>query len=222
MEGRFVCYYRVSTDRQGNSGLGLDAQRQTVMDYLNGGHWEMVSEYTEVESGGKDDRPALKKAIRDCRLKNARLVVAKLDRLSRDLHFITSLSKAGVNFVIAEQPDMNELTVHIFSAMAQHERKLISQRTKAALEQAKKRGVKLGNPCFADGKQIPGSGDTSAAREAKLRKAVDYAKSIREVIEDIGADKSLRQIAQELNSRGFKTIRGKDWSSTAVLRILKR
>jgi DNA invertase Pin-like site-specific DNA recombinase len=190
------------------------------MDYLNGGNWEMVSEYTEIESGGKDDRPALKKAIKDCRLKNARLVVAKLDRLSRDLHFITSLSKAGVNFVVAEQPDMNELTVHIFSAMAQHERKLISQRTKAALEQAKKRGVRLGNPCFVDGKQIPGSGDTKAAREVKLRKAADYAANMHEVIEDIGTDKSLRQIARELNARGFKTIRGKNWSSTAVLRIL--
>jgi DNA invertase Pin-like site-specific DNA recombinase len=192
------------------------------MDYLNGGGWEMVSEYIEVESGGKDDRPELKKAVRDCRLKNARLLVAKLDRLTRDLHFITSLGKAGVRFVVAEQPDMNELTVHIFAAMAQHERKLISQRTKAALEQAKKRGVQLGNPCFAEGKQIPGSGDTKLARQAKLKKAADYAKNMREVIEDIGTDKSLRQIARELNARGFKTVRGKDWSSTAVLRILNR
>lgn len=115
----------------------------------------MASEHVEVEPGGKDDRPELKKAIRDCRLKNARLMVAKLDRLTRDLHFTTSLGKAGVKFVVAEQPDMNELTVHIFAAMAQHERKLISQRTKSALEQAKKRGARLGNPCFCGQNNSP-------------------------------------------------------------------
>ena len=108
--------------------------------------------------------------------------------------------------------------------MAQHERKLISERTKAALAQAKKRGVRLGNPCFADGKQIPGSGNTAPAREARNRKALEYARNILEVIEDIkttGAS-SLRQIAAELNERGFKTRRGKDWSATAVMRVMKR
>ena len=224
MEGRFVCYYRVSTDKQGNSGLGLDAQKQTVDDYLNGGSWVVVGAYTEVESGSNGNRPELQKAIRDCKLKNARLIVAKLDRLSRDLHFITSLEKAGISFVIAEQPDMNELTVHIFSAMAQHERKLISERTKAALAQAKKRGVVLGNPCFKEGKQITGSGDTRAAIEARQKAASEYANNILEVIEDIKAcgASSLRQIAAELNVRGFKTRRGKDWSATAVMRVTKR
>ena len=164
MEARFVGYYRVSTDRQGNSGLGLEAQKQTVADYLNGGAWKVVGEYTEVESGSNGNRPELQKAIRDCKLKNARLVVAKLDRLSRDLHFITTLEKSGVKFVIAEMPDATELTIHLLASVAQHERKLISQRPKAALVQAKKRGVVLGNPYFKEGKQIPGSGDTDAAK----------------------------------------------------------
>ncbi len=110
-DGKFIAYYRVSTTSQEASGLGLEAQRDIVRKYLDGGTWELLNEFTEIESGKKDDRPSLSKAIKLCHLKNAKLIVSKLDRLSRDLHFITSLQKSGVSFVVAENPDMNELTI---------------------------------------------------------------------------------------------------------------
>lgn len=217
-EGNFIAYYRVSTAKQCASGLGLEAQQEMVRKYLDGGSWRLLDEFTEIESGKKDDRPELSKAIKLCQLKNAKLVVSKLDRLSRDLHFITSLQKSGIQFVVAENPDMNELTVHIFSAMAQHERKLISKRTKEALAQAKKRGVKLGNPILYEGKQIAGSGDTSNARRVKTEKANDYALQMKDVIEDIqeAGFTSLRGVAQELNHRGFTTRRNKEWTANSV------
>lgn len=221
MEGRFVTYYRVSTAQQGRSGLGLEAQRETVSRYLNGGSWEVVSEYTEVESGKKDDRPELAKAIRDCKLKDARLLVAKLDRLSRDLHFITSLQKAGVPFTVAEMPDATELTVHIYAALAQHERKLVSQRTKEALAAAKARGQKLGNPCFQRGEQIPGSGAPGSANQARIEKADDFAQQIAGIIKEMGGG-SLREIADGLNNAGYRTARGKEWRATSVKRVLDR
>jgi len=220
MEGRFVTYYRVSTKRQGQSGLGLEAQKETVLRYLNGGSWEVLGEYVEIESGGKDDRPELAKAIRDCRLKGARLLVAKLDRLSRDLHFITSLQKAGVPFTIAELPDATELTIHIYAAMAEHERKLISQRTKAALAPLKGKG-KLGNPCLRRGERIPGSGAPDNANAARIEKADDFAKQIAQIIKEMGGG-SLRKIAANLNSAGYRTPRGKEWQAASVKRALER
>lgn len=223
-EGNFIAYFRVSTTKQGESGLGLDAQKAMVHNYLNGGTWKLVDEFTEIESGKKDDRPELSKAIRLCRLKNAKLVVSKLDRLSRDLHFITSLQKSGVGFVVAENPTMNELTVHIYAAMAQHERKMISSRTKDALEQAKKRGVTLGNPVFRIGCQIEGSGDTTKAREAKTELADEYALDMKPIINDAMADgkASLRAIAGELNARGFTTRRKKEWTANSVRLCMAR
>src|ERR1700720_170588 len=144
--GRFVAYYRVSTDRQGRSGLGLEAQRKAVMDYLNGGAWELAGEYTEIESGRHSDRPELVKAIATCRKQRGRLVIAKLDRLSRNLAFIATLMESGVEFVAVDNPTANKLTVHILAAVAQHEREMISERTNAALAAAKRRGKRLGNP----------------------------------------------------------------------------
>ena len=143
-EGKFVSYLRVSTARQGRSGLGLEAQRQAVEDFLNGGNWQLVKEFVEVESGKKADRPQLAKAFQLCRLIGAKLVIAKLDRLSRDAHFLLGLEKAGVDFVAADMPQANRLTIGIMAVMAQHEREMISERTKAALAAAKRRGVKLG------------------------------------------------------------------------------
>ena len=221
MEGRFVVYYRVSTAQQGRSGLGLEAQRETVMRFLNGGNHQVVSEYTEVESGGKNDRPELLKAIRDTRLKDARLIVAKLDRLSRDLGFITTLQKAGIRFIVAEMPDATELTIHIYSAMAQHERKLISERTKAALAAAKARGQKLGNPCLQRGEQIPGSGAPPYANDARIAKADTFAQDMAQVIKSMGGG-SLRDIAKALNDAGYRTARRKEWQATSVKRVLDR
>ena len=145
--GKFVAYFRVSTDRQGKSGLGLDAQRQAVMSYLDGGRWTLVAEFTEVESGKRDDnRPQLAAASAACKRQKARLVIAKLDRLSRNLAFIAALMESGVEFVAVDNPHMNKLTIHILAAVAEHEREMISERTKAALQAAKARGKVLGNP----------------------------------------------------------------------------
>src|SRR6516162_1518825 len=148
--GKFVAYFRVSTDRQGKSGLGLEAQRETVMGYLNGGRWTLVGEFTEVESGKRADRPELEKALAACKRQKAKLVIAKLDRLSRNLAFIATLMESGVEFVAVDNPHANKLTVHILAAVAQHEREMIAQRTKDALQAAKARGVVLGNPRLAD------------------------------------------------------------------------
>src|SRR5215216_5496539 len=143
---RFVCYYRVSTDRQGKSGLGLDAQKKAVLDYLNGGTWELAGEFTEVESGKRADRPELAKALEACRKRKATLVIAKLDRLSRNMAFIAALMDSGTDFIAVDNPHATRLTLHILAAVAEHEREMISERTTAALQAAKARGVRLGNP----------------------------------------------------------------------------
>jgi DNA invertase Pin-like site-specific DNA recombinase len=224
MAEKYVCYYRVSTADQGKSGLGLEAQKKTVEDFLNGNGHEIVGEYTEIESGGKNDRPELQKAVTACELKGARLVVAKLDRLSRDLHFITQLQQSGTRFVIAEMPDATELTVHIYASMAQHERKVIGQRTKAALAQLKEKGVKLGNPCLQKGERIPNSGNTDNARAARIKKTGDYAMKMAPIIEEVKAQgaTSLRQIAAALNAEGYRTVNGKEWQAMAVSQVVKR
>ena len=143
---QFIAYFRVSTDRQGKSGLGLEAQREAVMNYLNGGSWTLAAEYVEVESGKHSDRQQLAAALAACKKHRAKLVIAKLDRLSRNLAFIAALMESGVEFVAVDNPHANKLTVHILAAVAQHEREMISERTKAALQAAKARGKKLGNP----------------------------------------------------------------------------
>src|SRR6266851_5593067 len=142
--GKFISYLRVSTAKQGRSGLGLEAQREAVSRFLNGGQWELVQEFVEVESGKHGDRPELTKALAVARLHRATLVIAKLDRLSRDAHFLLGLQKAGVAFVAADMPEANEMVVGLMAVVAQAERKMISQRTKAALAEAKRRGVRLG------------------------------------------------------------------------------
>ena len=142
--GRFVAYYRVSTAKQGRSGLGLDAQREAVRAYMNGGNWTLLAEHTEVESGKVDDRPELTNALQTCRLTGATLVIAKLDRLSRDAHFLLGLEKAGVEFVAVDMPNANRLTVRLMAVIAQEEREMIAARTKVALAAAKARGVTLG------------------------------------------------------------------------------
>src|SRR5262245_1440145 len=143
-EGKFIAYYRVSTKRQGRSGLGLEAQRKAVEDYLNGGRWQLVKEFTEVESGKRTDRPELAKAFAACRAYGAKLVIAKLDRLSRNAHFLLGLEKAGVDFVAADMPSINRLTAGIMALVAEEEGRAISKRTKDALAAAKRRGTKLG------------------------------------------------------------------------------
>lgn len=221
-DGKFVSYLRVSTARQGRSGLGLEAQRAAVTDFLNGGRWKLIDEFVEVESGSKNDREALAAALATCRLHKATLVIAKLDRLSRDAAFLLGLQAAGVRFVAADMPEANELTVGIMAVVAQAERKMISARTKAALAAAKARGVKLGG----DRGNLHEVGEKGriAARAAKTRKAVARAADLAPVIEAIrreGAG-SVRAIATGLNARGIPAPRGGEWTSTQVQRVIAR
>src|ERR1039458_1679943 len=163
---RFVAYYRVSTAKQGVSGRGLEAQQEAVRSYLNGGHWKRGAEFTEIESGKRNDRPALAEALSVCRLHRATLIIAKLDRLARNVHFISSLMEAGVEFTAVDFPQANRLTVHILAAVAEHEAAMISARTKAALGAAKARGVVLGGRRGTVGRmaRIGRKGNTASAR----------------------------------------------------------
>jgi DNA invertase Pin-like site-specific DNA recombinase len=221
-EGRFVSYLRVSTAQQGRSGLGLEAQRQAVADYLNGGNWQLVTEVVEIESGKRSDRPKLEEALRLCRLHNATLVIAKLDRLSRDAHFLLGLEKAGVDFVAADMPSANRLTVGIMAMVADEERRMISKRTKDALAAAKARGKRLGgNRGNLAGVGDKGRAASLATRQAKAKSRVTDLRPIIEELKAAGAI-SLRQIAAELNAKGIKTARGGEWSAVQVQRVIER
>lgn len=224
-KGRFVSYLRVSTDRQGRSGLGLEAQRKAVVDYLNGGDWELIAEVIEVESGGKDDRPQLQAAIEKCRAYGAKLVVAKIDRLTRNAAFLLSLRDAGIDFVAADMPDANRLTVGLMALVAEYEREAISARTKAALAAAKARGVQLG--AYRDGQFVgrPGTKeDAQRAREGRIRQADAFARDKRMALQDADPDgtASLSAIAQRFNDWGIPSPRGKEWTPMAVSRLKAR
>ncbi len=214
--GKFIAYFRVSTDKQGKSGLGLGAQREAVLSYLDGGSWTLFAEYTEVESGKHADRPQLLAALAACKKHRAKLVIAKLDRLSRNLAFIATLMDSGVEFVAVDNPHANKLTVHILAAVAQHEREMIGQRTRDALRAAKARGKKLGNPKLADARKRAVQGNKSAAAR--------YAANVLPVIREIQASgiKSLRGVARALTARGIATARGGAWSPVQVSAILQR
>jgi DNA invertase Pin-like site-specific DNA recombinase len=224
--GAFVSYLRVSTARQGQSGLGLEAQRKAVEDYLNGGKWQLVREFVEVESGKNNDRAELAKAMSLCRLRNAVLVIAKIDRLSRDAHFLLGLQKAGIRFVAADMPEANEMVVGIMAVVAQAERKMISTRTKAALQAAKARGAKLGGLRLrADGSVVKLDLDAIAAgRAARTAKSAARATDIQPILADLKASGavSLRQLAAGLNERGIPTARGGAWSPVQVQRVMNR
>lgn len=221
--GKFVSYVRVSTSKQGRSGLGLEAQRAAITQYLNGGPWELLQEFQEVESGKDDNRPELAKALHLCQLTGATLIIAKLDRLSRNLHFISSLMKSGIDFVACDMPQASRFTVHIYAALAEQERQFISDRTKAALKAAKERGVKLGTPGNAtpEGRQK----GTKKAAEIRQGKADQFASSVLPVIQEYRKQgESLRRIAALLNERNILTARGKagGWTAMKVKAVLDR
>lgn len=219
--GKFVAYYRVSTDKQGRSGLGLEAQKEAVRSYLDGGKWKLIAEYTEVESGKNNERPKLQEALHRAKVTGATLVIAKLDRLSRNVAFIVNLKESGVKFVCADMPDANELTVHLFAAIAQHERKIISERTKNAMAAAKRKGKVFGNPNGA--KALRGLGNRSAVKAIKV-KADKHAAEIMPVIRDIQASgaASFREIADELNAREILTARDGQWHASTVRNLMLR
>ena len=146
MRGKFISYLRVSTDKQGVRGYGLDAQRKAVEDFLNGGNWELLGEYVEIESGKRNDRPQLAAALAACKKHKAKLVIAKLDRLARNVAFIANLMDGKVDFVCCDMPQATRLTIHVLAAVAEHEREMISERTRSGFVAAKVRGVKLGGP----------------------------------------------------------------------------
>ena len=216
----FVVYLRVSTAGQGRSGLGLEAQQAAVSRYLAGRSGEILETVTEIESGARGDRPALARALRRCRLSGATLVVAKLDRLSRDQVFIHGLRDAGVAFVVADMPEANTLTIGVMAAMAEYERELISERTRAGLAAAKARGVVLGGPNLDRDRNT----DTTAARAERTRRARRRNEELRGVIaelrEEAGEPLTLAAIAERLNAAGYRTARGKAFGRGAVHRLL--
>jgi DNA invertase Pin-like site-specific DNA recombinase len=220
-EGKFIAYYRVSTERQGRSGLGLEAQRKAVADYLNGGAWALVEEFVEVESGKRADRQELAKALKACRAHKAVLVIAKLDRLSRNAAFLLNLRDAGVEFVAADLPAANRLTVGIMALVAEEEALMISARTKAALAAAKVRGTKLGfaNPARIDQHEISAKG-VAAVTAGADRHAANVLPIIR-TIQAAGVA-SLHGVADALNARGIHTARGGKWYAATVRNMLLR
>ena len=222
-QGKFISYLRVlSTARQGLSGLGLEAQREAVARYLNGGNWTLVQEVVEVESGKRNDRPAIAEALRLCRLHRATLIIAKLDRLARNVHFISSLMESGVEFVAVDFPQANRLTVHILAAVAEHEASMISARTKAALRAASARGVRLGGQRGIPTRMLDMASKGNAASCRVRKEAASKRKNdLLPVIEHIRASGAVsnQRIADGLNKLGITASRGGAWSAAQVRRI---
>jgi len=218
MTKKFVVYLRVSTVKQGESGLGLEAQRTAVNNFVQslGSEATVLTELIEVESGKRSDRPVLATAIDECKNKGATLLVAKLDRLSRNLHFITALQNSKVDFLAADNPHATPFLIHILVAVAQHEREMISSRTKSALQAAKRRGATLGNPRFEESipKAIAARTKLAADRNSELRRIVT------ETMEKTGLHK-LAEVARALNLRGIKTNNGCQFTPTHIHRLLK-
>jgi DNA invertase Pin-like site-specific DNA recombinase len=223
--GKFISYLRVSTQRQGESGLGIEAQRQAVAAYLNGGAWSLIAEYVEIETGKRNDRPQLTAALHRAKVSNATLVIAKLDRLSRNAAFLLNLRDAGVRFVCADMPEANNLTIGIMAIIAQDERERISARTKAALAAKRMRGERLGTDNWA-ALQCAGVGRAgwTLGADANREKADRFAADLMPIIDDIRAEgvTSDRGIARQLNERGIETAHGRSWSATQVGRMLQR
>jgi len=219
--GKFVAYYRVSTDKQGASGLGLDAQRQLVTTFLNGGRWSLIGEFTEIESGTRKrlkDRPMLKAAMDLARKQKATLVVAKLDRLARDVQFISTLLNSQIKFVCADMPEADRTFLQMMAVFAEYEADRISKRTTEALQALKRQGKKLGSPTPQIG--------SAAGTKVLVAKADTYADRVGPVVRDIikktGAI-TLRDIAAALQSRGVETPRGNtEWHASQVSNLLKR
>lgn len=218
---RFVAYYRVSTQRQGASGLGLEAQRAAVEAFVAAHGGVVLAERVEVESGKRADRPQLAEALAEAKRAGAVLLIAKLDRLARNVAFIANLLEAGVEVQACDMPEANRFLLHVMAAVAEHEAAAISARTKAALAAAKARGVKLG--WSIEGRAEEAKAASAVAAERRVAEADRFAGQVGPLAEALAAQgKSLRQIAAELNSRGIATPRGKEWQATSVKNLLAR
>jgi len=223
---KIVGYYRVSTKRQGKSGLGLEGQREAVERYSEQNGGKIVAEYVEIETGtNKRKRPQLAEAIGHCNLIGAKLVVAKLDRLARNVAFTSALMESGVDFIACDNPTANKLTIHILAAVAENEAEAISQRTSAALQAAKQRGVKLGSsrPGHWKGREHLRQAGLGKARERSIesRRAASRSKLafLLPKLREMRADgMSYGKIAERLNAQGFTTARGNQWSAMAAHR----
>lgn len=231
MNGRFVTYYRVSKASQGKEGLGMEAQERAVTTFLNGGNWTVLESFKEVESGGRSDRPEMAKAIALCKATGAKLLIAKLDRLARDIRFLTILDDAKVEFVCADMPDANRTMIGFMMVMAQAEREAISARTKAGLQSIKERIAKDGHHVSKKGRAITRLGGPNQFTEehrakstqAVKAKADDHAAKVAPIIASMRSNKAtLQQIADALNQSGLKTPRGASWTPMAVSRAYGR
>jgi DNA invertase Pin-like site-specific DNA recombinase len=226
---QIITYYRVSTKEQGKSGLGLDGQKLALKQYVGSIGATMIAEYQEVESGTKCDRPELAKAIAHAKRSRAVLVVAKLDRLARNVAFLSNIMESGVDFIACDNPHANRFTVHILAAVAEDEQKKISDRTKTALQVAKQRGKKLGSSRENHwhgreerrqaGAIAGGQSAATAHTEAANAAYSDLYPMIQKRQQD---GKTLREIAIELNSMGHTTRRGKPWNASQVMRVANR
>ncbi|MGD9685923.1 MAG: recombinase family protein [Desulfobacter sp.] len=214
----YIAYLRVSTDKQGEHGHGIHAQRQAIGNYLGAQGGELLEEYVEIESGKKNDRPALQQAISRCKMSRATLIIAKLDRLSRNLAFIANIMDAGIDFIACDNPYATRLTIHILAAIAEHEREMISRRTREALFAAKQKGVKLGG---YRGTTIQAKIRQQGLAQRKQRSA-EYAANVYPTISEyLNSGLSLNATAQALNNGHILTVRGCHWTAKAVSRILQ-
>ena len=220
---KLVAYLRVSTARQGQSGLGLEAQAAGIKAYVSNVAGSVIGTFTEVESGKTSNRPELAKALHLARVTGATLVIAKLDRLSRNAAFLLTLRDSGVRFVAADMPDANELTVGVMALIAQHEREAIAKRTKEALRAAKARGKVLGNPNGAEALRRAGKGNGAGVRAA-VANADAHARNLAPVILAMRTEgiATLGGLASALNQRGMLTPRGGRWHKSSVRNLLSR
>jgi DNA invertase Pin-like site-specific DNA recombinase len=218
MDDTYIAYYRVSTQQQGRSGLGLEAQRNSVSDYLKGTRSELLDEFTEIETGkganALDKRPQLRAALDFCKKRKATLLVAKLDRLARNVHFLSGLMESGVKFIAVDMPDVNRLTVHVLAAVAEHEREMISLRTRDALAAARLRGVTLGTA---------GARNLRHVNDRRHRYAADHAQKLRPILQGMRArGLTQRAMVSALNELELRSPRGGTWYLATLQRLLAR
>ena len=214
---RYIAYYRVSTAAQGRSGLGLEGQQAAVASYLATQRHELVGSFTEIESGRNSDRPQLTAALAQARRQKATVVIAKLDRLARSVAFISAIMESGVEFIAADMPAANRLTIQIMAVIAENEARMISERTKAALAAAKARGVVLGNRASLIAAQ-------PLAREVIFKQADRHADNVMPTLKQIvkSGVRSVHVVAEQLNQRGVRTARGGQWHGTTILNLIRR